>query len=243
MKPRSPTPRTGCRGGRRACRRHGIHNPQIHRRRCGSRQAEDPPCRPVRRPHIRLSRFLRGEAPPASGSIRRGTIFRVFELTPFDSVKVVIPSGLHHAPDRRGLSQAHGASRRPRYRISTRKCRPIPACASRARQSGKLGTTGRSSAERCLTVEDGRAGSHQCAGNLYRRRHRGAEPREQNLYFYILGPGGEDKGAVIDRERHLVLTSAAPSPPSASSGFPAANLRLPTLSGVARHCPSTPQPA
>ena len=41
----------------------------------------------------------------------------------------------------------------------------------------------------------------------------------ENLVFILWGRKAQDKGAVIDRERHLVLTSVHPSPLSASNGF------------------------
>ena len=72
-----------------------------------------------------------------------------------------------------------------------------------------------------LTVAAGRAGSHQGRGwetftdAVVRRL---AEARE-NLVFLLWGSYAQRKGAVIDRSRHLVLTSAHPSPLSATRGF------------------------
>ncbi|MED5351937.1 MAG: uracil-DNA glycosylase family protein, partial [Pseudomonadota bacterium] len=73
----------------------------------------------------------------------------------------------------------------------------------------------------CLTVEDGRAGSHQGKGwEPFTDAVISALNRErENLVFILWGRKAQDKGEVIDRERHLVMTSVHPSPLSASNGF------------------------
>ncbi|MEQ8857809.1 MAG: uracil-DNA glycosylase [Pseudomonadales bacterium] len=72
-----------------------------------------------------------------------------------------------------------------------------------------------------LTVERGRAGSHQGRGwetftdsvvsVLNRQR--------EHLVFMLWGAYAQKKGAGIDRDRHLVLTAPHPSPLSAHRGF------------------------
>lgn len=72
-----------------------------------------------------------------------------------------------------------------------------------------------------LTVESGRPGSHQNRGwerftdavidILSRRR--------ENLVFLLWGSYAIQKGRLIDRSRHLVLSSVHPSPLSAYRGF------------------------
>ena len=47
---------------------------------------------------------------------------------------------------------------------------------------------------------------------------RSAEEKE-NLVFILWGSYAQKKGAFIDRNKHLVLTSAHPSPLSAYNGF------------------------
>ena len=72
-----------------------------------------------------------------------------------------------------------------------------------------------------LTVEEGKAGSHQ---------GRGWEPftdsaiqhlndERQNLVFMLWGSHAQKKGAFIDDTKHLVLTAPHPSPLSAYRGF------------------------
>ena len=72
-----------------------------------------------------------------------------------------------------------------------------------------------------LTVERGRAGSHQgrgweiftdaCIAHLNRERG--------GLVFLLWGSYAQKKGQLIDRQRHLVLEAPHPSPLSAHRGF------------------------
>lgn len=72
-----------------------------------------------------------------------------------------------------------------------------------------------------LTVEKGKAASHQGMGWEYftdaiiktlNREHSG-------LVFFLWGSYAQNKGAIIDKDRHLVLQSVHPSPFSAHRGF------------------------
>ncbi len=72
-----------------------------------------------------------------------------------------------------------------------------------------------------LTVEQGRAGSHQgrgwetftdaCIAHLNRER--------EGLVFLLWGSYAQKKGQLIDRKRHLVLEAQHPSPLSSHRGF------------------------
>lgn len=72
-----------------------------------------------------------------------------------------------------------------------------------------------------LTVRAHQAGSHQNKGwetfTDAAIKHL-AEERE-HLVFILWGSYAQKKGAVIDRNKHLVLTSAHPSPLSSYRGF------------------------
>ena len=179
-------------------------------------------------PHMQtLGRFLRDEKaagkriyPPG------GQIFRAFELTPFDNVKVVI---LGQDPYH-GAGQAHGLS----FSVAP-GVMPPPSLQNIYKElQADLGLThpGHGNLESwarqgvlllnsCLTVEDGRAGSHQGKGwEPFTDAVIAALNRERrHLVFILWGRKAQDKGAVIDRDRHLVLTSVHPSPLSASNGF------------------------
>jgi uracil-DNA glycosylase len=72
-----------------------------------------------------------------------------------------------------------------------------------------------------LTVEQGRAGSHQGKGweeFTDRIIHLLNEERE-HMVFLLWGSYAQKKGAFIDRNKHLVLLAPHPSPLSAHKGF------------------------
>jgi len=72
-----------------------------------------------------------------------------------------------------------------------------------------------------LTVEAGRAGSHQAKGweQFTDAIIRLLNEREQPTVFILWGSYAQRKGALIDRTRHNVIASAHPSPLSAHNGF------------------------
>jgi uracil-DNA glycosylase len=72
-----------------------------------------------------------------------------------------------------------------------------------------------------LTVERGRAGAHQGKGweRFTDRVIKELNDGRDGLVFLLWGSYAMKKGAVIDRERHLVLTAPHPSPLSAHRGF------------------------
>lgn len=72
-----------------------------------------------------------------------------------------------------------------------------------------------------LTVERGRAGSHQGRGwETFTDSVVSVLSRErEHLVFLLWGSYAQRKGSGIDRRRHLVLTAPHPSPLSAHRGF------------------------
>jgi uracil-DNA glycosylase len=72
-----------------------------------------------------------------------------------------------------------------------------------------------------LTVEDGRAGSHQGKGwEGFTDAAIDALNRErEGLVFLLWGAYAQRKGQLIDSNRHCVLSSVHPSPLSAHRGF------------------------
>jgi len=72
-----------------------------------------------------------------------------------------------------------------------------------------------------LTVERGRAGSHQGRGwEVFTDRIVEVLNREcNNLVFLLWGTYAQKKGAIVDRARHCVLEAPHPSPLSAHRGF------------------------
>lgn len=72
-----------------------------------------------------------------------------------------------------------------------------------------------------LTVRAHQAGSHQNRGweTFTDAVIRILAENKEHLVFILWGSYAQKKGAFIDRNRHLVLTSAHPSPLSAHNGF------------------------
>jgi uracil-DNA glycosylase len=72
-----------------------------------------------------------------------------------------------------------------------------------------------------LTVERGRAAAHQGQGweQFTDRVVQLLNERREHLVFMLWGSYAERKGRIIDRDRHLVLSSPHPSPLSAYRGF------------------------
>ena len=72
-----------------------------------------------------------------------------------------------------------------------------------------------------LTVERGRAGSHQGRGweTFTDRIVEVLNAEREGLVFMLWGSYAQKKGAIVDRSRHCVLSSPHPSPLSAHRGF------------------------
>ena len=72
-----------------------------------------------------------------------------------------------------------------------------------------------------LTVERGRAGSHQGRGweTFTDRIVEVLNAQRDGLVFMLWGSYAQKKGAIVDRSRHCVLSSPHPSPLSAHRGF------------------------
>lgn len=155
-------------------------------------------------------------------------IFHAFDRTPFDKVKVVVlGQDPYHEP-----GQAQGLAfyvppgiRTPPSLVNIAKeiadefPRPgapmsVPDLISWADQGVLL-------LNATLTVAAGRAGSHQGHGweTFTDAVVRELASRREHLVFMLWGSYAQRKGAFIDRSRHLVLTSAHPSPLSAHRGF------------------------
>ena len=72
-----------------------------------------------------------------------------------------------------------------------------------------------------LTVEAGKAGSHQGKGweTFTDAAIKALSDRREGLVFMLWGSYAQQKGRVIDRSKHLVLESSHPSPLSVYRGF------------------------
>jgi len=153
-------------------------------------------------------------------------IFRTFDMCPFDHVKVVIlgQDPYHGHGQANGLCFAvdEGVSAPPSLQnifkeIQSDLGRPAhtdPDLLHWAKQGVLL-------LNATLTVRASQAGSHQGKGweQFTDAAVRALSTERGHLVFLLWGNYAKQKGAHIDRTRHLVLESAHPSPFSATSGF------------------------
>lgn len=153
-------------------------------------------------------------------------IFNALNSTPFDQTRVVIlGQDPYHGP-----GQAHGLCFSVRPGVA-----PPPSLKNIYKEiAADLGIPPTRSgclqswAEQgvlllnaVLTVESGRAASHQRKGweQFTDRIVALLNERREGLVFLLWGSYAQRKGEIIDRNRHLVLESVHPSPLSASRGF------------------------
>ncbi len=152
--------------------------------------------------------------------------FAAFNLTPFERVRVVIlGQDPYHGP-----GQAHGLC------FSVRSGLDLPPSLRNIYQElskdigckmprdGNLqpwAEQGVLLLNATLTVEAGKAGSHQGKGweQFTDEVVRALNGHRENLAFLLWGGYAQKKGAIIDRKRHLVLEAPHPSPLSAYRGF------------------------
>lgn len=153
-------------------------------------------------------------------------IFNALDSTPFGQVKVVIlGQDPYHGPGQaHGLcfSVREGVEWPPSLRNIYREIADDLECEPPS--SGNLqhwADQGVLLLNAVLTVERGRAGSHQGKGweRFTDRVVSELNTGRDGLVFMLWGSYAMKKGAVIDRQRHLVLTAPHPSPLSAHRGF------------------------
>lgn len=173
-----------------------------------------------------LVNFVKKEYANATVYPEGKNIFRAFELCPFESVKVVI---LGQDPYH-GKRQANGLC----FSVNSDVALP-PSLQNiykeiednlnvKMLQKGNLdnwAAQGILLLNATLTVRANQAGSHQ---------HKGWEPftdavikviadKCEHVVFILWGRYAQEKGNVIDRSKHFVLSAAHPSPFSAYNGF------------------------
>ena len=152
--------------------------------------------------------------------------FSAFNSTPFDQVRVVIlGQDPYHGPN-----QAHGLcfSVMPGVKVPPSLMNiykelqddlavqpPSHGCLTSWAEQGVLLLNA------TLTVEQANAGAHQGKGwePFTDAVIQALNSQHDHLVFILWGRKAQDKGASIDRDRHLIITSAHPSPLSAHNGF------------------------
>ena len=139
----------------------------------------------------KLSDFVRAEYTHAAVYPPPKDIFRAFDLTPFSDVEVVIlGQDPYHGPGKTGDLE-------------------------------RWATQGVLLLNATLTVRARTAGSHQGKGweAFTDAVVRALSDKKEHLVFMLWGNYAKQKGAHIDRAKHLVLESAHPSPFAAHNGF------------------------
>lgn len=173
-----------------------------------------------------LTAFVRSEYHATTCYPPGPLIFNAFNLCPFERVKVVIiGQDPYHGP-----GQAHGlcfsvndgvpfppSLQNIFKEIESDMGTPVPASGNLTRWAEQgvllLNAT--------LTVRAHQAGSHQRHGweEFTDAVIKTLSDEREHLVFILWGAYAQKKGAVIDRNKHLVLSSAHPSPLSAYHGF------------------------
>lgn len=155
-------------------------------------------------------------------------IFAAFDACPFDNVKVVIlgQDPYHGEGQANGLcfSVAPGIALPPSLINIFKEINADFGVSGSIPSNGDLSRWARQGVlllNSTLTVEAHRAGSHQGMGweQLTDAAIACLNERKENIVFLLWGSYAIRKGALIDRSRHLVLTSPHPSPLSAHRGF------------------------
>ena len=174
----------------------------------------------------RLTSFVRDEYARYTVYPPGKLIFNAFNSCAFDKVKVVIiGQDPYHEP-----GQAHGLC------FSVNDGVPFPPSLQNIFKeiASDLGTPAPTSGNltrwteqgvllmnATLTVRAHQAGSHQNKGweTFTDAAIRHLADEREHLVFILWGSYAQKKGAMIDRNKHLILSSAHPSPLSAYRGF------------------------
>jgi len=153
-------------------------------------------------------------------------IFRAFELCPFENVKVVIlGQDPYHGPRQaNGLcfSVNDDVSLPPSLQNIYKEIESD--LGTKMPSTGNLDNWARQGIlllNATLTVRANTPGSHQHQGweEFTDAVIKTISDKKKNVVFLLWGRYAQDKGAIIDTDKHHVLTAAHPSPFSAHGGF------------------------
>lgn len=173
-----------------------------------------------------LEEFIKQETQKKVVYPRPTEYFQAFNLTPFNKVKVVIiGQDPYH-----GLDQAHGLcfSVKPRLKVPP----SLKNIYKELKQDvdfeipnhgylKKWADEGVLLLNATLTVEAGKAGSHQKKGweGFTDKAIECLDKEQEHIVFMLWGSYAQKKGDFIDTKKHLVLKAPHPSPLSAHRGF------------------------
>ncbi|MEG1642731.1 MAG: uracil-DNA glycosylase [Bacteroidales bacterium] len=173
-----------------------------------------------------LTDFIRAEYSRTTVYPPAKLIFNAFNSSPFDNVKVVIigQDPYHEPGQAHGLcfSVNAGINFPPSLKNIFKEINDdLGSCQSADGNLQRWAEQGVLLLNATLTVRAHQAGSHQGKGweeFTDAVIHRLAEERE-HIVFLLWGSYAQKKGAFIDRNKHLILSSPHPSPLSAHRGF------------------------
>jgi uracil-DNA glycosylase len=176
---------------------------------------------------VKLADFVKAEYQSATVYPPPKFIFRAFDLTPFDEVKVVIiGQDPYH-----GVGQANGlcfaVNKGVKFPPSLQNIyKEIESDLGHPPhfQDGDLEEWAKQGVlllNATLTVKGSSPGSHQNIGweQFTDAVIKTLSDQKENVVFILWGSYAQKKGAVIDTSKHLVIKSAHPSPFSAYNGF------------------------
>ncbi|MFT6791428.1 MAG: uracil-DNA glycosylase [Cellvibrionaceae bacterium] len=176
---------------------------------------------------LALKQFLKSETQQGKTIYPRGSlILNAFNSTPLDAVKVVIlGQDPYHGPNQaHGLcfSVLPGVARPPSLLNIFKEIErdlgigvPVHGCLQHWTEQGVLLLNA------TLTVEKGKAGSHQGKGweTFTDRAIQVINDHCSDVVFLLWGSYAQRKGQLIDTQKHQAFKSPHPSPLSAYRGF------------------------
>lgn len=175
-----------------------------------------------------LTEFVRNEYQETTVYPNPKNLFRAFEPCPFNDVRVVIlgQDPYHGKGQANGLcfSVQSGVKHPPSLQNIFTEIRDDTGTPSQCEHDGNLTPWAQQGVlllNATLTVRAGQAGSHQGQGweQFTDAVVQQLNDKREGLVFMLWGKYAQQKGAVLDWTKHLVLQAAHPSPFSAHSGF------------------------
>ena len=175
----------------------------------------------------KLAEFVRSEYKYSTVYPVARFVFRAFELTPFDKVKVVIlGQDPYHQPNQaNGLAfSVNDGIKIPPSLVNIYKELESDLGVKTLNKGGCLDGWAKQGVlllNATLTVKANQAGSHQNKGweEFTDSVIKLLSDKKENLVFILWGNYALKKGQIIDENKHLVIKSAHPSPLSAYNGF------------------------
>lgn len=171
---------------------------------------------------VALANFVKNEYKNSTVYPPAKFIFRAFEMTPFDKVKVVIlgQDPYHGNGEANGLCFAvdEGVRNPPSLQNIYKELKTDIGVEGNINNWAKQGVLLLNST---LTVRANTPGSHQNKGweQFTDAVIKILSEKKEELVFILWGKYAQNKGEVIDETKHLVIKSPHPSPFSAHSGF------------------------